>query len=231
MVRPELGEFYIVMRGRFNPAPFQPSWFAEQQLLRQDEVANPRLHVFHAAVVGFSIAWLSVHVERDRFQISTSEEAYLEPLRDIALGILEIVEEIDPLLLGINRIGHYSLENRRQLDHIGYRIAPKEPWDDLLESEGLSSGTIQGKRPDDHKGYIRVKVEPSVKVPGGVFIDVNDHYELREVTEETEKAEESEESKEGEGTKLAREILSDLWKDSQERSQRITDTVLSWRNA
>jgi hypothetical protein len=214
--QPDIGEFVIVLRGKFDPAPFQPRWFADHKLLREEEVANPQLHVFHTAIVAFSVAWLSVHIEQDRFQVGTTEEAYLEPLRDVMLGVLEIVEKADPLLLGMNRLGHYRLGSRREMDRIGYHIVPKGPWENLLTPEGMTSATVQGRRPDSHKGFIRVKVEPSVRVEHGVYVDVNDHYDLHE------------EAGAGERGKLAHDILSALWTTSQARSQKITETVLAW---
>lgn len=39
---------------------------------------------------------------------------------------------------------------------------------------------IQGQRQDEYKGHIQVKIEPSSKIQPGIFISINDHYEIQE---------------------------------------------------
>ena len=42
----------------------------------------------------------------------------------------------------------------------------------------MRSVTLEGERTDAYHGAIHVKVEPSVLIERGVFIEVNDHYVL-----------------------------------------------------
>ena len=61
---------------------------------------------------------------------------------------------------------------------LGDRLAPKQDWKEVFDRPGMKSLTMQGFRTDDYPGFILTKVEPSKKVEFGVYIEINDHYEL-----------------------------------------------------
>jgi hypothetical protein len=72
---------------------------------------------------------------------------------------------------------------------------------------------MRGERPDDLLGYIRIRVEPSQRVRPGVFINVNDHYELSDT--DTSR-----------GCGEIMDILRRVWKDSVERAARMAHELL-----
>jgi hypothetical protein len=39
---------------------------------------------------------------------------------------------------------------------------------------------MQGVRADQRSGYVQVRVEPSVRIETGVFVSINDHYDLQQ---------------------------------------------------
>ena len=73
---------------------------------------------------------------------------------------------------------------------------------------------MQGERPDDYKGYIDVRGEPSAIERPGVYVRVNDHYQVQE------------DSKSAPAADQMVDILQNQWRVSMERSLRIADKIV-----
>lgn len=204
----------IVLIGNLNPAIFHPSWFAAHNLLRAEETDAAIINIVHPDVASFKIEWLEVNIVRERFQISTVQESYYEALRDIAVGILGLLSHTPIRLMGINRDFHFDLVSEDLWNVLGHRLVPKQDWNPLLKSPGMQNLVVQGVRPDDLKGYLRVTVQPSARIKYGVFIAVNDHYILK--TDE----------KEADGADKARLILSEKWDESMKRGFDIAHAIV-----
>jgi hypothetical protein len=71
---------------------------------------------------------------------------------------------------------------------------------------------MEGRRDDGRSGYVRIKIEPSIKIKHGVLININDHYEIPEYKPEN-------------GCEAIIDILTSSWNDSLKRSQ-LTSAVL-----
>lgn len=203
----------IVHRGHFNPAIFQPSWFAAQELIRPKEAESAEVEIIHPQAAMFNTDWLQLLVRQDRFQATTTQASYYEPLRDLVFGTLAILSHTPIRSLGINREFQFRYPSEPDWRRIGDRLAPKEDWQAFLKNPGLLSLTMKGVRPDGIDGYIQVKVEPSTKVEYGVYINVNDHYQLA-IGEETPP-----------GTQRAREIISSQWHNSMRQAEHIAATI------
>lgn len=203
----------IVLIGSLNPAIFHPSWFAAHNLLRATEADAAITNIVHPDVASFKAEWLEVNVVRERFQISTAQESQYEALRDIAVGILGLLSHTPIRAMGINRDFHFDLVTEDRWNELGHRLVPKQDWDPLLKRPGMQTLVVQGVRPDELKGYLRVTVQPSTRIQYGVFIEVNDHYILK--TEE----------KEADGANTARLILSEKWDESMKRGSDIARAI------
>ena len=63
---------------------------------------------------------------------------------------------------------------------LGHKLAPKAFWKELYTSPGMQSLTIrQDREPDPERGYSQITVEPSVKIIPGVYVRLNDHYQVK----------------------------------------------------
>jgi hypothetical protein len=76
----------------------------------------------------------------------------------------------------MNRWFHYEMESAEDWHQVGNKLAPKEFWNPLLEKPGLRSMAIQGRRTGSDSGNLYVKIEPSLIVQPGVFIDVTEEF-------------------------------------------------------
>ena len=71
-------------------------------------------------------------------------------------------------------------------------------------------------RQDGLKGYVRVVIEPSNKVPSGVCFKINDHYEVKDIRAAI-------------GCDEIMEILEKSWGESLKRSTNIIHSLLEKR--
>jgi hypothetical protein len=209
---PQIQGISIVLRGDFNPAIFHPSWFAYYELLRKEEVDAAKVQLIHPDAAVFSTEWLEFNAARDRFQVSTAQEAYYEYLRDLVVSILNLLTHTPLRVMGINRAFHYRFQSAQQWHNVGHTLVPKQQWESLLENPGMRTLVVEGKRTDGLQGYIQVRVAPSTRVDYGVFVEVNDHYVL-------------DSDKTPPGATEAMRILTELWTESMKRGLSIADKI------
>lgn len=151
----------------------------------------------------------------DRFILRTKQEIYDNVIRDLMLGTFGLLSHTPLKMLGINRSMHYRLKSREILDNVGDGLAPKESWSGIIEHPGMSSLSMVSEKHDfDHVSEIlTVKIEPSQVVKDGLWIDVNDHYEIKE-------------GQDSSGSDLLLQTLDERWQDSYNHSKDIIDKLL-----
>ena len=210
---PESEGANIVLIGDFNPKIFQPAWFAAQQLIRNEEAEDAKIDIIHSAVVSFSLEWLRLEVHQNRFFAATHQKPFYSPLRDLVVGTFRILTHTPVRMLGINCDFHFPTDSEQTWHAVGHRLAPKEMWCGVLEKPGLKSLSMEGHRPDEFIGRITVKVEPSQRTEYGVYVNINDHYEIKD--KETSM-----------GCEELIDILESSWDKSIARSEKTAKRVL-----
>lgn len=204
----------VVLLGSFNPPIFQPAWMAGQGLLDQADADSATINIIHAQVVSFRVDPLAIDITRDRFQIETTDETAVERLRDVVIGVFRRLSHTPVASFGINRNTHYEMPTQTKWHALGHRLVPKEPWEPILSAPGTRSLTVEGVRPDEYKGWIRVQFEPSVRIAqNGVYVAVNDHIQLDVGSGPTPASD-------------AIDILGIVWDDAMERAAKFTTHVV-----
>ena len=176
MRAPEVESAAIVMIGSFNPAIFQPRWLGTQQLIRPEEAEKAKITIIHAEVADFSTEWFQLQVLQNRFQLASTDPRQYSPLRDLAAAIFAILPHTPVTALGLNRQFHFKMPSRDAWHAIGHLLAPKEPWHRIMDTPGLRALMMEGRRKDAKGGTLHVKVEPSVSVEYGLYIDINEEF-------------------------------------------------------
>jgi hypothetical protein len=149
---------------------------------------------------------MRLQVIQEQFVIETIQEPYYEILRDLIVGTFSLLNHTPVTMLGINTQQHFRMHFEDEWNKLGHELAPKEKyWIPVLEKPGMRSLVVQGQRPDKYKGYIQVKVEPSSKIQLGVYISINDHYEVKEES----------------NCKTIVDILNIDWVDSRQRAEKL----------
>lgn len=203
----------IVLVGSFNPQIFQPAWFAAEGLVRKEEAEAAKIEIIHPQIISFSMEWLRLQVTLERFAASTSDSSAYEPLRDLVLGTFQLLRHTPVRQMGLNRDVHFRMASEDAWHAFGHRLAPKEPWDGLLDQPGMRRLVMQGRRHDDSRGYIQVTVEPSMRAHPGVYVRINDHYE-------------GQEAEPPQGCDKMMEILSRVWTTSSARSMSLAQKLM-----
>jgi hypothetical protein len=211
--KPEIEGVGIVLVGSFNPRIFQPAWFAAENLIREEEEQAAKIELIHHQVAIFSLDWLHLQVTDEQFIATTTQSSFYEPLRDLVLGTFRLLLHTPIRMMGLNRDCHFRMPSEEAWHAFGHRLTPKEPWAGILTEPAMRSLTMEGVRPDNLKGYIRVRVEPSVQVHPGVFININDHYEVKDMATVR-------------GCDEIIDILDREWKNSLDRSAEIVSLLL-----
>jgi hypothetical protein len=241
MATPEVGleGVNVVLRGHFNPAIVTHGWLLAQKLLSVEDFGNTRPNLITPEVSNFTTPWFTCQVTSDALQLSTTEPPEMEPLRDMAVGILKTLPHVPVGVMGINHDFHFKVGDLDEWHAIGDALAPKEPWDGILTLPGTMRLVLLAARTDEQAGRLQVTIEPSTRVgPFGVYVAVNDHYSLRPAVEQPSTREQmwelgtSEQEQvvpSADKNELAVELLGSKWATSYENAQAVLQRVLSLR--
>jgi hypothetical protein len=189
-----------------------------------------KIKLIQAEVSQFKVDQFELLVLSDRFSIS-SLDGHPEHIKDLVISCFgENLPHTPVVAMGINRAVHFDTGSFEVRDRVGSRLAPKDAWGawgkDIEASPlgpreargGMISIVMQQSiRPDGHKGHVQARVEPSVRIANstGIFIDVNDHFELRGPEQAVPDA----------SSVVA--ILEANWESSLQRSGTIIDQIMA----
>jgi hypothetical protein len=174
----EIDGMSVVMLGSFNPAIFQPEWLARYGLIATDEADAAEVQIVSGEVTLFSTDLFDVQVTHDQFVASTARVPSFGMLQDLVVGIFDRLRHTPVVRIGINRDVHFRMASQEAWHALGHRLVPPGLWSSFLKSPGMRTVVIQALRPDDRAGNVVLRVEPSLRVHPGIYIQQNDHFEL-----------------------------------------------------
>ena len=207
----------IILVGQFAPWSCRPERLAKEGVFSLDDLTDPTNVLITAEYVQFTLPWLQFAVDPQRVQLATDESPHIR-VHDFALSFLATLGPAPVAALGINRYSHYKCDSIEEWHKIGDRFAPKKPWGTFMDGEGplkpgLRSILFEKPRREPKPGFTRVKLEPSILASPGIFIEVNDHYELLD-----------------QGTpdvgEVAAEIIHSRWSISEAVQTQIAESVM-----
>jgi hypothetical protein len=180
----EIQDKSIILLGNFNPVIIQPAWLAAKGLIREEAYKKADVRVISPQITDFQATWFKILVTNDYFQALTQDPSTIDLLKDLVVGIFHLLEHTPIRCMGINTMRHYSIDNIELYHKIGHALAPKKDlWDKIFSKPGMERLIISSPRPDDHKGCVRVDVQPSKRINEGLFIGINDHFEISNIKE------------------------------------------------
>ena len=205
-------ELALVVLGAFNPSIFHPSWFAQEELIRQEEVDAAKIEIVHSEVATFELDWLLLQVTRDRLAMHSNRESHYEATRDLLVGTLDLLRHMPTRALGVNHDLVLEYESRDNFNQLGWELVPVESWATVLQRPGMVRVEEQGERTDGHDGYVRVRIEPILDGGTKVFCEVNDHFNLSHENMPS-------------STVAIGELLTSEWRNISERAAHILQHV------
>lgn len=183
----EIDAASIVLVGDFNPPIFHPDWFRSHGLIRDSEAdaAQKRDNfVIAGKLANFKAGPFELQVTQDRFMARVADSPNFPLLRDLAVGTFGLLEHTPVRLLGLNRMIHYSLGSEEQWHEVGDTLAPKDPWNGVMEEPGMMNVHMQGPGRVDFAEHFRVKIQPSRQTAHGVYFDCNEQYNAELLTDD-----------------------------------------------
>jgi hypothetical protein len=209
----------LVFRGSFNPRILQPAWLAAQGLIREAESENAAIQIVHEQVVAFGLDWMNLEVRHDQLTVnSTPTSETPEQIRDLALGVIEILEHTPIHGVGLQFFGHYGLTDQAARDELQRKLVPQAPFEELLSGIGMRTLTMFGRREEGDEGLngVSVTVEPSATVePNGVYVGVFDQYDFADPDDANL------------SSAPAVEVVKLRWQESSRRAEAIIAEILA----
>ena len=208
----EIDAASIVILGSFNPAIFHPIWFKANGLIKREEADKAKLEITNPMISIFQVEWFRLQVEIQRFLIQTESETHFELLSDLVIGTFSLLEHTPVSAMGLNRMMHFKMDSEESWNALGDKIAPKDVWQGVLQEPGLLSLVMQGpkQRPNQRaENVINVRIESSPRITPGIYIDVNNHFEIKD-----------------NDLQKVLKILKESWRDVLTNSRKIADQII-----
>lgn len=205
----------IVLVGAFNPAILQPRWLASAEALPEgeaDATEGAGNIILSREITVAQFRSYALEATPERFSLTTTPETETPSLlRDAVVNIFTLLTHSPIKLVGMNHARHIELSDGAW-PTLRERLAPSAAWEEIVDHPELSSLSTTAARPDDLKGWVRVTVEPSARVAGGLWVAINDHVDLGEDTTDA---------------KRAVEVLDEHWDPSLTRSEELMERISS----
>ncbi len=181
-IKPYAQALSIVVVGRFNPAIFHPLWFKQLDVFSDKEIDESTKQfkgVVHRDIADFQIDWCRINVTEHRYMVSTKMDPYFERLRKLVYSSFELLSHTPVTALGINPEVDYNIRDKDKWNAFGHRILPKDDWREITCEPGMQEVKVKDKRANStYEGYSMIRLTPSEKVDFGIYIHMNEHFEL-----------------------------------------------------
>ena len=208
----EIDSSSIIILGSFNPGIFHPIWFKANGLIKPEEADKAKLDITSPMITIFGVEWFRLQVETQKFVIQTDNETHFELLSDLVIGTFSLLEHTPVSAMGLNRMMHFKMDSEESWNAFGNKIAPKDVWQGVLQEPGLLSLVMQGpkQRPNQRaENVINVRIESSPQITPGIYIDVNNHFEIKD-----------------NDLQKVLKILKESWRDVLINSRKIADEII-----
>lgn len=154
-------------------------------------------------------------------QLSIASVGPVSPaLADLASGIFDLLPHTPVTAVGINFMAHFKMEDFDTYHQIGDKLAPKDIWNDIFPERvaGLANLTIliqEGTRevtatPNNK----RITVQPSNQVRPGLYLQINNHFEVDVAGVKLERA------------KVAAGVIKENWEHCLAESEELFDRII-----
>jgi hypothetical protein len=199
--------------GSFNPSIFQPAWLVSNGLLRKEEADSAKIQIIHPEVTAFTASWLQLNVTQETFAATSEDPNGHELVRDFVAGAFRLLEHTPLRGAGLNHAYQYSFPSFAVNERLGGMLVPSAPWPFLTDPRWINL-QVTDERKEGRPGRMNVRLEPSALFENGLFIAVNDHYDL-----------------EKQGDQVAAlagvELLAEEWDPSRERAENVATGLIA----
>jgi hypothetical protein len=203
----------VVLLGNFNPALVHPAWLARHKLVRDSEADAAEVSLIRPEVSVFSVGPFQIEAQPERFTVMVADLGNLGPLQDLVCSVFTILGHTPIFKFGLNRHMHFRMASADAWHRVGHTLAPKDPWEGLLEEAGTRAVTVWGKWPTTQAKHVQVMVEPSQRVTNGVYVAVTPHFDLS-----------------GSEASVVIDTLRSNWDECFNRARKVGETIVALGN-
>jgi hypothetical protein len=203
----------VILGGSFNPRILEPLWLSNNGLVAEAEAVDAERQLIDLEFARMVLPWVELVVLQERLQAQSRPET-VSPgqIRDLVVGILRLLPHTPVVVGSVHHRSEVEIATIEQWHAIGDALAPKALWEGVLDKPGLFDFAMQGDRPDELEGAIKVRIQPSQLIQPGIMLNVNDEFTLPE---------------DG-GAELSRaaDTLEKTWPEAETRATSIRDRLL-----
>lgn len=191
----ERSHWSIVLVGSFNPPIFNPSWLELHGVVSKDVAAMAETEIVHNQISSMTLGDIELQVEVNKFQVSTTIAPEIRLLDLVSKVFGDILPHSKITDFGVNKSAHFRMSSAEKRTELGRALAPLGIWgsfgDRIAASEGCLVGGLMSLRlreiitDEESKGHLEARVGPSnaLNPRMGVMVEVNRHFELKELSE------------------------------------------------
>jgi hypothetical protein len=201
----------VVLGGSFNPRIFEPLWFSRNDLVPPQEANEAEVQLINREFCHVNFGWVDLVALEDRLQVKTTSETVNDgQIRDLLVGVLRLLPHTPIEVGSIHHRAEIAMASEEEWHNVGHALAPKVLWEGVLDEPGMFDFAMQGVRPDELEGAIKVRIQPSQVVRPGIFLNVNDEFLMPSADGGTDAA----------------ELLDGLWPEAEGRALEIRSKLL-----
>ena len=174
--------FNVTVLGDFSPTTITPRWLFQENFISKADLEAAKINLIHPDASQFSLDGFQFQVLRNTFQITADDERYTPILKDLSINIFTALDRTPITAFGINYNTHFSALSEDDWHQIGHALTPKDVWNKCFKKSGMKTIVIEGENPlasqDHNGGYIHFKVEPSPLIKHGIYVQLNNHFNI-----------------------------------------------------
>lgn len=168
----------IVILGKTSVIDINPGFFYTNKLIGTQDFENSQIKLISEQISEFQLPWCTLKGLQKRFDISTTQYAYAERVRDLASQFysLDKIDEVEAF--GLNYDAVYEIAEEEKWHHIGNKLCPKEIVKRYFNDPGLNILEYRTKRDDNFPGEIKIRLYSiqTETIKYGIGLNINDHY-------------------------------------------------------
>jgi hypothetical protein len=172
----DIDQVSIVLLGMFEPERLHPNETVMQDLLTPGDIEHLRVTVLlPKEIIEFQTQFFVMHVSHGRLSVQSKLSAPIpQKVRDFAVDLLSEIQ-VPITAMGINRDLHFRVRSADKYKAVRDELLNHDNLDDVLKNGLIRSLLLESDRYDTDIGKIFTRIEPSVALIPGMFIQVNDH--------------------------------------------------------
>jgi hypothetical protein len=208
----ELTSLSVALFGFFNPPIFDQHWFVAQSVFDVQEASAAETDVRDSHLLLMTVSDMVLEVSADRFAAYSSDPTRFDRIHEIVDRTFAVLEHTPVWAVGIQREHHFALPEGVARAVLSM-VSPELGLEFVVGPGVTDAVSVQLAHPAREGAHLRVEVESSEEVSGGLYVGIIEEAELPEARAASR------------GCAGALAALDELWEGSEGRAERILGAI------